>query len=104
MSTTEAEEHLKGTVSSDKNEILFSRFGINYNNEPQLYRKGTVIYRSYDQYDEAVNGSGKLPDPNSKTQLEKDRKKRQKAKIVTESVDIIGDEFWKAHPYILATR
>jgi len=33
----------QGTVSSDKNELLFSEFGINYNNLPQLYRKGTVL-------------------------------------------------------------
>jgi len=30
-------------VSGDKNELLFSKYGINYNNLPQLYRKGTVI-------------------------------------------------------------
>lgn len=41
----EAEKELSGTYSSDKNEILFSRFGINYNNEPELYRKGSVAYR-----------------------------------------------------------
>ena len=34
---------LQGTVSSDKNELLFSEFGINYNTLPQLYRKGTVL-------------------------------------------------------------
>ena len=33
----------QGTVSGDKNELLFSKYGINYNNLPQLYRKGTVI-------------------------------------------------------------
>lgn len=35
----------QGTVSSDKNEILFKRFGINYNNEPEMYKKGSVVYR-----------------------------------------------------------
>lgn len=34
---------LQGTVASDKNELLFSEFGINYNSLPQLYRKGTVL-------------------------------------------------------------
>ncbi|KAI9682835.1 MAG: tRNA-His guanylyltransferase [Bathelium mastoideum] len=37
----------QGTVSSDKNEILFSRFGINYNNEPEMFKKGSVLYRDY---------------------------------------------------------
>ncbi|CAL8069911.1 unnamed protein product [Calicophoron daubneyi] len=45
LTTTEAEERLRGTVSSDKNELLFSRFGCNYNNEPELFRKGTVMFR-----------------------------------------------------------
>ena len=36
---------LKGTFSNDKNEILFSQFGINYNNEPEQFRKGTTIFR-----------------------------------------------------------
>lgn len=35
----------QGSVSADKNEILFSKFGINYNNEPEIYKKGSVIFR-----------------------------------------------------------
>ncbi|KAF2277826.1 Thg1-domain-containing protein [Westerdykella ornata] len=42
-----AEQELSGTVSSDKNEILFSRFGINYNNEPEIFKKGSVMYRDF---------------------------------------------------------
>ena len=30
-------------MSGDKNEILFSEFNINYNNLPQIYRKGSVL-------------------------------------------------------------
>lgn len=33
----------QGTLAADKNEILFSEFNINYNNEPLMYRKGTVL-------------------------------------------------------------
>ncbi|KAH7112461.1 tRNAHis guanylyltransferase-domain-containing protein [Dendryphion nanum] len=47
MHATEAEKLLKGTVSSDKNEILFSRFSINYNNEPEIFKKGSVLYRDF---------------------------------------------------------
>lgn len=32
-------------MSADKNEILFKRFGINYNNEEEIYKKGSVLYR-----------------------------------------------------------
>ena len=46
MSTKESMETLKNTLSSDKNEILFSKFKINYNNEPEVFRKGTTIIRS----------------------------------------------------------
>ena len=104
MTATEAEMALKGTVASDKNEILFSRFGINYNNEPEMYRKGTVIYRSYDT--EIVNGGDKdtkpqLANPGTKTQTEKEKKKKQKAVLAVEHVDIIADTFWNAHLYIL---
>ncbi|KAJ4366201.1 tRNA-His guanylyltransferase [Neocucurbitaria cava] len=45
MGAREAEQRLSGTVSSDKNEILFKEFGINYNNEPECFKKGTVLYR-----------------------------------------------------------
>ncbi|KAF2796509.1 Thg1-domain-containing protein [Melanomma pulvis-pyrius CBS 109.77] len=42
-----AERELSGTISSDKNEILFSRFGINYNNEPEIFKKGSILYRDF---------------------------------------------------------
>ena len=35
----------QGTLAADKNELLFLRFGINYNNEPEMYRKGSVVCR-----------------------------------------------------------
>jgi tRNA(His) guanylyltransferase len=35
----------QGTYAADKNEILFSRFSINYNNEPEIYKKGSVVFR-----------------------------------------------------------
>lgn len=108
MSQTDAELELKGTVSSDKNEILFKRFGINYNNEPMIFRKGSVVYRKYD-VKEGSGGekSGKTGGGEvelSKTQLEKERKRKMKAEVVVEHVDLIQDAFWEARPYILAGR
>ena len=35
----------QGTVSSQKHEILFSRFGINYNNLDARFRKGSILAR-----------------------------------------------------------
>ena len=45
MSKDKAHEKLKGTLSNDKNEILFSQFNINYNNQPEVYKKGTLLIR-----------------------------------------------------------
>lgn len=36
---------MQGTLASAKNEILFSRFHINYNNEPEMFRKGSLVFR-----------------------------------------------------------
>ncbi len=41
----DAQERLKGTVAADKNEILFSEFNINYNDEPEFFKKGTVLIK-----------------------------------------------------------
>lgn len=41
----EIQNRLKDTDSAAKNEILFSECGINYNNLPELHKKGTVIIR-----------------------------------------------------------
>lgn len=76
----EAEEALQGTTAADKNEILFSRFGINYNKEDEMFKKGTVIYRN----------------------LMED--KRKKVGIMIENVDIIKDDFWNERPWILSGR
>jgi len=42
-SKIEAEKELCGTSSSDKNELLFSLFSINYNNLSPMFRKGSII-------------------------------------------------------------
>jgi tRNA(His) 5'-end guanylyltransferase len=49
MEARAAEQKLSGTYSADKNEILFKEFGINYNNEPECFKKGTVLYRDVSQ-------------------------------------------------------
>lgn len=54
--------------------------------------------------DAGKTGSQGRPVQMSKTQREKDRKKRGKAKIVIEHVDIIGDKFWERRPWILSGR
>ncbi|KAE8162146.1 Thg1 C terminal domain-containing protein [Aspergillus tamarii] len=115
MSNTDAEKELKGTVSSDKNEILFKRFGINYNNEEEIYKKGSVLYRQYQLEDikpKSEPKSGVLAEEDnyvqevkiSRSQQDKLRKLRRKAQVVVDHVDIIKDEFWERRPWILSGK
>ncbi|KAK8245990.1 tRNAHis guanylyltransferase-like protein Thg1 [Phyllosticta capitalensis] len=120
MTGTAAEQRLAGTVSSDKHEILFKEFGINYNNEDDLYKKGTVLYRDYELEEpkttSAIAEQSATPaTPSmtsadaaiavvSKTQAEKEKKRRAKAGVKVEHVDVIKDEFWQRRPWILSGR
>ncbi|KAJ2904515.1 hypothetical protein MKZ38_007847 [Zalerion maritima] len=108
--TKEAEKALAGTFAKDKNEILFSQFGINYNNEPEMFKKGSVAYRDYELVEPGGQNLEKEVDDiaepvvQSKTQAEKDRKKRGKAMVVVEHLDIIKDDFWERRPWLLSGK
>ncbi|GAB6033398.1 hypothetical protein CHUAL_013160 [Chamberlinius hualienensis] len=84
-SRSEAEQALSKTSSGDKNEILFSQFKINYNNEPPLFKKGTVLVRTRTENNEVKSN------------------KKQKSPTVIDTLhgDIIKDDFWKQYPDIL---
>ncbi|CAH7668399.1 Thg1 C terminal domain-containing protein [Phakopsora pachyrhizi] len=45
-STSQSHQILKGTVSSQKHQILFEQFKINYNHSPSIFRKGSILIRS----------------------------------------------------------
>ncbi|KAG6116440.1 Glucose-responsive transcription factor [Claviceps humidiphila] len=110
LDNKEAERTLAGTLAADKNEILFSRFNINYNNEPEIFKKGSVIFRDYELVDAEPHAVAlemdDLAEPvqQSKSQAERDRKKRAKARIVVSHTDIIKDEFWNRRPWILSNK
>ncbi|KEY66525.1 hypothetical protein S7711_04851 [Stachybotrys chartarum IBT 7711] len=111
LDNKEAEKALAGTLAADKNEILFSRFGINYNNEPEIFRKGSVVFRDYElvepggeqQVAAAVDNLAE-PVKQSKSQTENDKKRRAKAKILVTHIDIIKDDFWDRRPWILSNK
>ncbi|KDE03856.1 hypothetical protein MVLG_05678 [Microbotryum lychnidis-dioicae p1A1 Lamole] len=42
LTTQEANSELSGTLSSEKQEMLFSRFGMNYNQEEEIFKKGSI--------------------------------------------------------------
>ena len=48
LAPKEAEQRLSGTYSSDKQEILFKECGINYNNELEIFKKGSLVMRNGD--------------------------------------------------------
>ncbi|RYC65336.1 hypothetical protein CHU98_g883 [Xylaria longipes] len=106
----EAEKFLSGTLSADKNEILFSKFKINYNDEHEMFKKGSVIFREYELVEpgshnvaETIDGVAE-PVKQSKTQDENDKKRRNKARVVIDHLDIIKDDFWDRRPWLLSNK
>jgi len=63
LTNCEAHKKLMKTFSKDKNEILFTQFNINYNFLPDIYKKGTILFRnnfSFDMMSETIkNKKGK---------------------------------------------
>lgn len=80
LSETAAQEVLKTTDSAAKNELLFN-FGVNYNNLPDMYRKGSVLSRDSIQMKELSKATG--------TEIE-----RKRNVITICHSDIIRDTFW----------
>lgn len=79
----QAEAALRGTFSADKNELLFTKFNINYNALPAMFRKGTILLRK-------------------RVQLPGTKKDRQL--IVPLHTDMIRDKFWKEHTELLGKK
>ncbi|KAI4114463.1 MAG: hypothetical protein LQ345_004756 [Seirophora villosa] len=107
MLRAEAEETLKGSVAADKNEILFSRFGMNYNDELEQFRKGSVMYRDYEDETKALLNTAPSKSHQgepSRTQKEKGKKRPRKAEITLQCTDLIRDEFWNARPWLFSDR
>ena len=83
----------QGTVSKAKHEILFSRFGINYNDIAERYKKGSVLVREPVILDTEIPGVA---------QPQEGKKKSKPTMVVTPyHCDIIGDALWAAHPSLL---
>jgi len=62
--------------------LLFQEFGINYNNEPPLFRKGTTLIRKL-----VPDGTGRL-----------------KSAVIPLVDDIISDRFWKENPEVIGLK
>lgn len=77
----QAEKRLCGTVSADKNEILFQEFKINYNNELEIFKRGTILLRKNIEVNNAT-----------------------RSVIVDVHDDMLRKEFWKEHQNMLLVK
>lgn len=77
----QAEKRLCGTLSADKNEILFQEFNMNYNEELDIYKRGTILLRK------------NLTENNV-----------SKSVIVDVHDDMLKEKFWKEHSKILTVK
>lgn len=96
----------QGTDSKDKNELLFSTFGINYNNLPPMFRKGSTLVRRNPQ--PPINETEQKVEES--TAGEPQRRKGKKVKPYEGTMgevevlheDIIRDAFWSQRPWLLS--
>ncbi|XP_070595099.1 probable tRNA(His) guanylyltransferase isoform X1 [Erythrolamprus reginae] len=97
LTPVQAQERLKGTLANDKNEILFSEFNINYNKEPEIYRKGTVLIwkKEYEIIKTKIK---------TETEEKEIEQTRMRNRLKPLHCDIIGNEFWEHNPEILLDK
>jgi tRNA(His) guanylyltransferase len=105
----QAEETLKGTLSDFKNEMLFTKFGINYAKIDPIFRKGTTLIRQVKRAPSTtldVKEEEKLPtektEPPADTSKPKQKRKKeggeaQPTEIAQLHEDLIQEEFWTKH-------
>ena len=84
----------QGTLTADKNELLFSRFGINYARLPARHRKGSVLLRVADAPEADGTGNGPFP-------FSSDAPTPPVGGWTIAHCDIMEDAWWDARPYLL---
>ena len=88
LSEQEANRALQGTDTAAKNTLLHDHFALNYNDEPALYRKGSLLFREEMQVEAKQREDG--------TPV-----MRMRTAIRVTSEDLIGESFWRTHPQLL---
>ncbi|KAF8071548.1 Thg1 C terminal domain-containing protein [Lyophyllum atratum] len=112
--TTQAHATLRGTISKEKHEILFTRFQVNYNQIDERYRKGSVLVReeisepigapvplSSEQASETAADAATEPSPIRGKETKPKRKVKPKTNVIVLHCDIIKKDFWDARPGLL---
>jgi len=103
----QAQKRLSGTLSAHKHEILFSEFGINYNSEPEVFKKGTVLIQK--ERPKKLPRKAYLKEKSSnknhvhEDSSDTDTDSSGHSNIIELNCDIIGEQFWIDHPHILSS-
>lgn len=106
----QSQERLKGTMSSDKNELLYQEFNTNYNNLPDVYRKGSILISSKEKAVESKPMNSTYPNTKEPHRgsvsfsNSLDHGTKMNPKIDVLHVDLIGEKFWEEHSNILTSR
>ncbi|KAF7343453.1 tRNA(His) guanylyltransferase [Mycena venus] len=108
-STTQAHATLKGTVSKEKHEILFSRFQVNYNALDARVRKGSTLVREEIPEQSIPNDNGETPtrpdeplESVAPSSIRMRKRTKPRTKVVVLHCDIIKDDFWDSRLEILS--
>lgn len=118
--STRTSHFRQGTVASEKHEILFAKFKINYNNEAEMFKKGTLLYRQPDPpvkaLDEPTDASqilskkdqlsadvaANLPYQRTKSAKPGRGTSAVKTSVIVDHVDLIKEKFWSEKPWLLS--
>ncbi|KAM3137948.1 hypothetical protein pb186bvf_010029 [Paramecium bursaria] len=106
MPKQEVEQILSKTNAGQKNELLFSQLGINYNNEPEVFKKGSVLFRIPNQQEGEIIQQVPIGLQGEEQKLS--RKQRKKLKgvqviqqddkpqqiVCVKHIDIVKEDFW----------
>ncbi|ELT89302.1 hypothetical protein CAPTEDRAFT_207176 [Capitella teleta] len=94
---TPKDAHLRAKGdSSEKNEILFTEFGINYNNLPEIFRKGSVLLKQKVKETCVKELKGET--------AESSPYERTVTQIHALHRDIIKRAFWDEYPHLLSNK
>lgn len=89
---------MKRTDAKAKNELLFSQFGINYNQLPARFRKGSTIVR---QDPSAPSTDAAHDTVSSGVKAKRKAYEGTTGELVILHEDIIKDAFWAERPWLL---
>ncbi|KNE56537.1 hypothetical protein AMAG_02337 [Allomyces macrogynus ATCC 38327] len=104
LSENAAMKRLSKTVAKDKNELLFSEFGINYNDEPEIFKKGSTLVKELKPFMKESRVPRKYADPKFRV-VRNDgldhviQEITRQETVVTElHCSIIDEAFWIEYP------